>query len=154
MHPGYIQILKLPAIQEDIPCCLDINAEFILSCSGCNISMRLCFNIRVYADRDSLPFTKSPADFINRPEFRQGLNVKKKDIAFSALMGALSPFAYYLVLFKAYEMLPAQVAQPLNMVWPIVLVFLSVILLKQKISSKSFIALFISFIGVYFISSQ
>ena len=78
----------------------------------------------------------------------------KKDLAFSALMGSLNPFAYYLVLLKAYEILPAQVAQPLNMVWPIVLVFLSVILLKQKISYKSFIALFISFIGVYFISSQ
>ncbi len=85
---------------------------------------------------------------------KQLRSLEKKDFAFSALMGALSPFAYYLVLFKAYEMLPAQVAQPLNMVWPIVLVFLSVILLKQKISSKSFIALFISFIGVYFISSQ
>ena len=90
--------------------------------------------------------------------FRGNLNklksLEKKDLAFSALMGALSPFGYYLVLFKAYEILPAQVAQPLNMVWPIVLVFLSVILLKQKISYKSFIALFISFIGVYFISSQ
>ncbi len=89
-----------------------------------------------------------------RGNLKQLRSLKKKDIAFSALMGALSPFAYYLVLFKAYEMLPAQVAQPLNMVWPIVLVFLSVILLKQKISYKSFIALFISFIGVYFISSQ
>ena len=90
--------------------------------------------------------------------FRGNLNklksLKKKDLAFSALMGALSPFGYYLVLFKAYEILPAQVAQPLNMVWPIVLVFLSVILLNQKISYKSFIALFICFIGVYFISSQ
>lgn len=89
-----------------------------------------------------------------RGNLKQLRSLEKKDIAFSALMGALSPFAYYLVLFKAYEILPAQVAQPLNMVWPIVLVFLSVILLKQKISSKSFIALFISFIGVYFISSQ
>jgi drug/metabolite transporter (DMT)-like permease len=90
--------------------------------------------------------------------FRGNLNklksLEKKDLAFSALMGALSPFGYYLMLFKAYEILPAQVAQPLNMVWPIVLVFLSVILLKQKISYKSFIALFICFIGVYFISSQ
>jgi drug/metabolite transporter (DMT)-like permease len=85
---------------------------------------------------------------------KQLKSLKKKDLAFSAVMGVLSPFAYYLVLFKAYELLPAQVAQPLNMVWPIVLVFLSVILLKQKISYKSFIALFISFIGVYFISSQ
>ena len=77
-----------------------------------------------------------------------------RDLGFAALMGLLNPFAYYLVLFKAYELLPAQVAQPLNMVWPIVLVFLSVILLKQKISGKSFIALFISFIGVYLISSR
>jgi drug/metabolite transporter (DMT)-like permease len=77
-----------------------------------------------------------------------------KDLAFAALMGFLNPFSYYLVLFKAYELLPAQVAQPLNMVWPIVLVFLSVIVLKQKVSGKSFIALFISFIGVYLISTQ
>ncbi|HKK42308.1 MAG TPA: DMT family transporter [Bacteroidales bacterium] len=40
------------------------------------------------------------------------------------------------------------------MIWPIILVFLSVPLLKQKIAGRSFLALFISFIGVYFISSQ
>ena len=77
-----------------------------------------------------------------------------KDLVFAALMGALNPFIYYLVLFKAYELLPAQVAQPLNMIWPIILVFLSVIMLGQKIRAISFVALFISFIGVYFISSQ
>jgi len=72
----------------------------------------------------------------------------------SALFGLLNPFFYYLVLFKAYSLLPAQVAQPLNMIWPIVLVFLSVPFLRQKIAPKSFLALLISFIGVYFISSQ
>jgi drug/metabolite transporter (DMT)-like permease len=40
------------------------------------------------------------------------------------------------------------------MIWPIILVFLSVPILRQKIENKSFIALFISFIGVYTISSQ
>jgi drug/metabolite transporter (DMT)-like permease len=40
------------------------------------------------------------------------------------------------------------------MIWPIILVFLSVPLLKQKIPAKSFVALFISFTGVYIISSQ
>ncbi len=89
-----------------------------------------------------------------RGKLRPPVHSVKKDLAFASLMGALNPFAYYLVLFRAYELLPAQVAQPLNMIWPIVLVFLSVILLKQKISYKSFIALFISFIGVYFIASQ
>lgn len=77
-----------------------------------------------------------------------------RDLAFAALMGALNPFAYYLVLFRAYEILPAHIAQPLNMVWPIVLVFLSVLMLAQKIRLISFLALFICFVGVYFISSQ
>lgn len=72
----------------------------------------------------------------------------------SAMLGLLNPFIYYLVLFKAYSLLPAQVAQPLNMIWPIVLVFLSIPFLGQKIAVKSFIALFISFTGVYLISSQ
>jgi drug/metabolite transporter (DMT)-like permease len=40
------------------------------------------------------------------------------------------------------------------MIWPIILVFLSVPILKQKIAKKSFLALFISFGGVYLISSQ
>ena len=72
----------------------------------------------------------------------------------SALLGFLNPFLYYIVLFKAYSLLPAQVAQPLNMVWPIVLVILSVPLLGHKIKTRSYIALFISFIGVLMISSQ
>ena len=72
----------------------------------------------------------------------------------SALLGLFNPFLYYLILLKAYSVLPAQVAQPLNMIWPIVLVFLSVPLLGQKIAPRSFVALFICFAGVFLISSQ
>jgi len=72
----------------------------------------------------------------------------------SALLGALNPFGYYLILFEAYSLLPAQVAQPLNMVWPITLALLSAPLLKQKITFRNIIAILISFIGVIFISSQ
>jgi drug/metabolite transporter (DMT)-like permease len=78
----------------------------------------------------------------------------RKELLQSAILGFINPFLYYLILLKAYQLLPAQVAQPLNMIWPIILVFLSVPILKQKIETKSFIALFISFIGVYIISSQ
>jgi drug/metabolite transporter (DMT)-like permease len=81
-------------------------------------------------------------------------NNSRRDLMNSALLGLMNPFLYYLILLKAYKLLPAQVAQPLNMIWPIILVFLSVPVLKQKIESKSFVALFISFIGVYIISSQ
>ena len=77
-----------------------------------------------------------------------------KELLSSAVLGFINPFLYYLILLKAYQLLPAQVAQPLNMIWPIILVFLSVPMLKQKIERKSFIALFISFAGVYIISSQ
>jgi drug/metabolite transporter (DMT)-like permease len=78
----------------------------------------------------------------------------QKEILSSATLGLINPFLYYIILLKAYQLLPAQVAQPLNMVWPIILVFLSVPLLGQKIEKKSFLALFISFTGVYIISSQ
>jgi drug/metabolite transporter (DMT)-like permease len=77
-----------------------------------------------------------------------------KELLNSALLGLINPFVYYLILLKAYQLLPAQVAQPLNMIWPIILVFLSVLILGQKIKARSFIALFISFAGVYIISSQ
>jgi drug/metabolite transporter (DMT)-like permease len=78
----------------------------------------------------------------------------QKELLNSALLGLINPFLYYLILLNAYKLLPAQVAQPLNMIWPIILVFLSVPMLGQKIEINSFIALFISFLGVYVISSQ
>lgn len=76
------------------------------------------------------------------------------EYARSALLGFMNPFLYYLVLLKAYSLLPAQVAQPLNFVWPLMLVILSVPLLKQKLSLYSLLAMLISFSGVYLISSE
>ena len=76
----------------------------------------------------------------------------RKDLIFSALMGLLNPVAYYLILFKAYTILPSQVAQPLNMVWPIVLVLLAIPMLGQRIHWKSIGAMLISFSGVVLIS--
>ena len=81
-------------------------------------------------------------------------NNSQRDLFSSALLGLINPFLYYLILLRAYQLLPAQIAQPLNMIWPIILVFLSVPILKQKIKSRSFIALFVSFFGVLIISSQ
>jgi drug/metabolite transporter (DMT)-like permease len=78
----------------------------------------------------------------------------RKQYTSSVILGFLNPFAYYLILLKAYSLLPAQIAQPLNFTWPIVLVFLSIPILKQKITSKNIIALLLSFVGVYFISSE
>ena len=78
----------------------------------------------------------------------------KRDYMNSAFLGFLNPFLYYFVLFKAYELLPAQEAQPLNFIWPVVLALLSIPLLKQKVKLQSILALFISFFGALVISTH
>ena len=77
-----------------------------------------------------------------------------RDYARSALLGLLNPFAYYLILFKAYDLLPAQEAQPLNFVWPIVLVLLSTLILRQPLKLSSLLAMLISFSGVIVIATR
>ncbi len=69
-------------------------------------------------------------------------------------LGVLNPFLYYLVLFKAYSLLPAQVAQPLNYTWAITLSLLSVPLLGQKLSRRDFAAICVSYLGVVVLSTQ
>jgi len=75
-------------------------------------------------------------------------------MARSAFLGFLNPFLYYTVLFKAYSILPAQQAQPLNFVWPLTLVLLSIPILKQKIKRRDILAILISFAGVLVISTK
>ena len=87
-------------------------------------------------------------------KFLQIFKMDKTQLKWSIFLGFLNPFLYYFVLFKAYDLLPAQVAQPLNYIWPIILVLLSVPILGQKLKAKNIIALIISFVGVVFISSQ
>ena len=72
----------------------------------------------------------------------------------AALRGFLNPFLYYLILFKAYDMLPAQEAMTLNYSWPIVLILLSIPLLKQSISRQGILAILLSFIGVLVIATK
>ncbi len=72
----------------------------------------------------------------------------------SAGLGLLSPAIYYIVLFRAYSLLPAQEAQPLNMVWPLVLAVLSVPLLGQRIGRITILAMLISFFGTLVISTH
>jgi len=76
----------------------------------------------------------------------------KRELLFAALGGLLNPFLYYLVLFKAYSLLPAQIAQPLNYSWQIVLILFMALFFKQKIRGVQFIGLFVSFAGIIMLS--
>ncbi len=78
--------------------------------------------------------------------------LRQRDWVLSALMGLLNPVAYYLVLFKAYSLLPAHVAQPVNYSWPIVLVVLLAIVNRRPVSKFKLLGLVVSLCGVILIS--
>lgn len=71
-----------------------------------------------------------------------------------ALLGLINPFMYYLILFRAYELLPAQEVQPINYTWALTLTYLSVVILKQKVSLYDFLAGVMCYFGVLIISTH
>jgi drug/metabolite transporter (DMT)-like permease len=75
----------------------------------------------------------------------------KKMILFSSL---LNPFIYYLLLFEAYNILPAQEAQAINYTWGLMLAYLSVPLLGHKLTTRDIIAGFLCYFGVYIIATH
>ena len=68
--------------------------------------------------------------------------------------GLLSPFLYYQVLFKAYDILPAQQALSLNYTWGILLPLLSVPMLSQKLRAGDIVAAVVAYTGVLFIATE
>ena len=87
-------------------------------------------------------------------KFHLAFQCSRQEYFLSIFLGLLSPFLYYLILFKAYDLLPAQQAQPLNYTWAITLSLLAVPLLKQKIGWQQWLALVISYCGVIVISTE
>lgn len=69
-----------------------------------------------------------------------------------ALLGLIAPVVYYLMLFKAYDLLPAQIAQPINYIWPILLAILLAIVERNPIPKLKYIGMGVSLAGVVFIS--
>lgn len=82
------------------------------------------------------------------------LKQSRKEIFHSSILGFLNPFLYYVILFKAYSLLPAQEALTLNYSWAIVVSLLSIPILNQKIKLTNIFALMISFFGVAVIATK
>jgi drug/metabolite transporter (DMT)-like permease len=89
-----------------------------------------------------------------RREFGLALPRSRYEWLRSTALGLLNPFLYYLILFKAFDLLPAQEAQPLNYTWAITLSILAVPLLKQKLSLFETLAILLSYSGVLVISTR
>lgn len=69
-----------------------------------------------------------------------------------ASLGLIAPVVYYLMLFKAYDLLPAQIAQPINYIWPILLAILLAMVEKKPIPKSKYLGMFVSLGGVVVIS--
>jgi len=89
-----------------------------------------------------------------RRELALAIPKNRREWLHSAGLGLLNPFLYYLILFKAFALLPAQEAQPLNYTWAIALSLLAVPLLKQRLCLREIVAILISYSGVLVISTR
>jgi len=69
-----------------------------------------------------------------------------------AVLGLVAPVAYYIVLFSAYDYLPAQIAQPLNYLWPIILAVLLAVFGHKPIPKAKYFGMVVSLVGLIFIS--
>ncbi|MFT6927182.1 MAG: drug/metabolite transporter (DMT)-like permease [Psychromonas sp.] len=70
------------------------------------------------------------------------------------ILGLINPLAYYLILFKAYDLLPASQAQPLNYSWAITLTLMAALFLGQKIRLQDWIACALGYAGVVVIATK
>jgi drug/metabolite transporter (DMT)-like permease len=72
----------------------------------------------------------------------------------SAWLGGLNPTLYYWVLLQAYDRLPAQEAQALNYSWALVLTYLSVPLLGQRLRWTDIAAGLVCYGGVVVVATR
>lgn len=79
--------------------------------------------------------------------------LSRKQWLFSAGLGLLNPFCYYMLLFQAYALLPAQVAQSVNSTWAIITALLSVPFLGQKLRPRDGLCLLLGYGGVVLVAS-
>ena len=77
-----------------------------------------------------------------------------QDYLRSVGMGLLNPFLYYVVLFEAYDQLPAQEAQPLNYTWAFTLALLAIPLLGQRLTRADVLGGLIAYSGVWVIATR
>ena len=69
-------------------------------------------------------------------------------------LGLVNPLAYYLLLFEAYDRLPAQVAQPLNYTWAIALALLAIPILGQRPTRRGWWGVALGYAGVVVLLTQ
>ncbi len=88
-----------------------------------------------------------------RRQWRCLLRALRQRPGYYLLLSALNPCAYYLLLFAAYDRLPAQQAQPINYSWALLLALLAVPMLGQRLGRADLAALVLGYFGVLVIAT-
>lgn len=86
--------------------------------------------------------------------FKELFSQSAMDYRWSVLFGLMNPCVYYLLLFTAYDLLPAQEAQAINYSWAIVMSILAVPLLAQRMSRFDTVAAILCYLGVLIIATR
>ena len=74
--------------------------------------------------------------------------------AWFLLLGLFNPVLYYLLLLRAYQLLPAQQAQAINYTWAIALALLAVPILGHRLGWRDLAAVCLGYAGVVIIATQ
>ncbi|MFT6915213.1 MAG: drug/metabolite transporter (DMT)-like permease [Motiliproteus sp.] len=91
---------------------------------------------------------------VKRGQLRSTLGLFREHAKASLLLGALNPTLYYLLLFHAYDRLPAQEAQALNYTWALTLTLLAVPLLGHRLKRAEALAALVCYSGVLVIATR
>jgi len=75
----------------------------------------------------------------------------KNDYAYLVLLGFLGAYLYYVFLYSAFSLTTAQEGFILAYTWPILVLLLAFILLKERISLRKIVAIILSFFGIIII---
>ncbi|MDO5536790.1 MAG: DMT family transporter [Desulfovibrionaceae bacterium] len=87
-----------------------------------------------------------------RREFAVFRSLDRRQWRSGAVLG-LVIWLYYTLLFVAYDHLPAQIAQPVNNTWALMLALMACVFLHQKITLREFAWMLFAYSGVLVITS-
>ncbi len=87
-------------------------------------------------------------------KYRIMRNYSKKDYFNMAFLGFLGAYLYYVLLYGAFALTTAQEGFILAYTWPILVLLLAFIILKERVTLRKILAILISFTGVIIIVTQ
>lgn len=92
--------------------------------------------------------------FLIQKKYKLMKNYTLKDYFDMAFLGFLGTYLYYVLLYGALALTTAQEGFILAYTWPILVLLIAFIILKEKVTLKKILAILVSFLGIIIIITQ